>query len=342
MKIRMIGPLPPPYGGATVYFQMLQEEIGKASGVELEVIDTTTVSSARGAKKLLALLAVLRAAWSGTHRPDIISVHMSIGALSLFAPYFGIVGKLTSTPVIIHRFGGNLIHQQRFPRALALKIAYRVCGAALIETKAQLAEVKALKTPTIWFPNIRKTPDSAPPCKTQCRKFLYLSQVFPEKGIPELLDAFSSLNKKHPDTRLDIYGQILRNSYQVADFNHPGVAYQGVVKPDNVYATIARYDALVLPTYYKGEGYPGIIIEAFHLGLPVITTRWQSVPDIVNDNCGILIPPKDSTALENAMETLYADDTGYQHLAAGALAQAKDFSADQAVAKYLELCRSLT
>ncbi|MDC0505936.1 glycosyltransferase, partial [Amylibacter sp.] len=47
---------------------------------------------------------------------------------------------------------------------------------------------------------------------------------------------------------------------------------------------MSGYDFLVLPTTWHGEGYPGVIIEAFSIGLPVIATNFRAIPDLVKDN----------------------------------------------------------
>ena len=41
------------------------------------------------------------------------------------------------------------------------------------------------------------------------------------------------------------------------------VIYKGAVQPQDIYNVLSASDVLVLPTYYPGEGYPGIIIEAY-------------------------------------------------------------------------------
>ncbi|HFD87611.1 MAG TPA: glycosyltransferase [Gammaproteobacteria bacterium] len=341
INITMIGPLPPPYGGTTVYFEILQEEVRQQPGIHLQVINTTAIAKSRGMERIHRLLHILAAAWSRPSPHRVISVHMSIGALAVFAPWFVVVGKLNGTPVIIHRFGGDLIASQPWWRSMALWFGYRRCSAALVETRAQMAELAAVKFRTMWFPNIRKPPATPPELKSRCQKFLYLSQIFPEKGVAELLVAFSGLRQAGSDATLSIYGPILKDSFHESDFAQPGVSYHGVVKPEDIYRVIAEHDALILPSYYKGEGYPGIIIEAFHMGLPVIATQWQSIPDIVDESCGLLVPPKDVTSLQEAMATLENNEVLYSKLASGALKQAHQFSTETAVENYLGLCKKL-
>ena len=59
----------------------------------------------------------------------------------------------------------------------------------------------------------------------------------------------------------------------------------------------------MLPTFYEGEGYPGAIIEAFSLGLPVISTHWKAIPEIVKDQqTGILIEPNTVEAFVKAIQ----------------------------------------
>ena len=59
---------------------------------------------------------------------------------------------------------------------------------------------------------------------------------------------------------------------------------------------------MILPTYHVGEGYPGIIIEAFSIGMPVISTYWNSIPELISHNKnGLLVPIKDLDSLVNSI-----------------------------------------
>jgi glycosyltransferase involved in cell wall biosynthesis len=64
-------------------------------------------------------------------------------------------------------------------------------------------------------------------------------------------------------------------------------------------------DVFVLPS--RAEGTPNGIIEAMAHGIPVISTQVGGIPDIVDADSGILIPPGNSGALADAMLSLARD-----------------------------------
>ena len=66
-----------------------------------------------------------------------------------------------------------------------------------------------------------------------------------------------------------------------------------MVEPGTGPQLISEYDALVLPTYYDTEGHPGVLIEAMHAGVPVISTQVRTFPELVtNGSNGFLVPTK--------------------------------------------------
>jgi len=86
------------------------------------------------------------------------------------------------------------------------------------------------------------------------------------------------------------------------------VTYKGVLSPEEVISTLRHYDALVFPSYYLGEGHPGVLIEAMMAGIPVITTAFRSIPELVEDRVnGLLVTPQDSKILSRAIKTILND-----------------------------------
>ncbi len=45
--------------------------------------------------------------------------------------------------------------------------------------------------------------------------------------------------------------------------------------------TLSEHDLLLFPSYFRGEGYPGIIVEAFQCGVPVAAAGWSAIPELI-------------------------------------------------------------
>jgi len=75
-------------------------------------------------------------------------------------------------------------------------------------------------------------------------------------------------------------------------------------------------DVFVLPTF--AEGTPNGIIEAMAHGIPVIASNVGGIPDIIEADCGILVPPGDAGALAHAMATLANDPERRKEMGAAA------------------------
>lgn len=116
------------------------------------------------------------------------------------------------------------------------------------------------------------------------------SRVTPQKGIEDACAAIISTNSSAGRTvfTLDIYGQIddaetewfnlLRNRFPAY------IRYMGAVPYDKSVDVLKHYYALLFPTRYYTEGIPGTIIDAYAAGIPVISSRWESYSDIVDEN----------------------------------------------------------
>jgi glycosyltransferase involved in cell wall biosynthesis len=159
----------------------------------------------------------------------------------------------------------------------------------------------------------------------ECRRFVYVGQVRPSKGVLELI---SAAEKLPGDAILDVYGPFF-DGLDNTLFG-PGVRarYKGVLDSDKVVPTLKEYDVFVLPSKASSEGYPGAILEAFSVGLPVIATTVGGIPEIVDERCGILVEPGDVEALIGAMCRLVADRSTYRALCKGARTARERFSSE--------------
>ena len=119
------------------------------------------------------------------------------------------------------------------------------------------------------------------------------------------------------------------------------VGYKGILTHEQVSAKLISYDALILPTFYEGEGYPGVILEAYSHGLPVIATRWRSIPEIVDEESGLLISVRSPEALAQAMNKLHKDVSLYNQIQRGALSKRLQFSDRFWAERFVEWCDNL-
>ncbi|MGM0608816.1 MAG: glycosyltransferase, partial [Candidatus Muiribacteriota bacterium] len=152
-----------------------------------------------------------------------------------------------------------------------------------------------------------------------------------EKGVLELVEAANKLGGEYT---VDFYGSVVEESL-VEKINSANATYKGLLKPEDVTKRLAQYDVLVLPTFWSGEGYPGVIIEAFSVGLPVVATTLDGIKEIVDDGkSGILVPPKDVDALAHAMQSF--DEKNYESFSKEALRGFEKFDSEKVTKEVLK------
>ena len=83
----------------------------------------------------------------------------------------------------------------------------------------------------------------------------------------------------------------------------------GFVQGEAKRAALREADLFLFPTYYAAEGQPLNLMEAMAHGLPVVTTRWRAIPDLVPLGHPGLVPPRDPAAAAQALvsQALHAD-----------------------------------
>jgi glycosyltransferase involved in cell wall biosynthesis len=115
----------------------------------------------------------------------------------------------------------------------------------------------------------------------------------------------------------------------------------GFVPDEHLAAIYSEAMMFVYPSLYEGFGLPPL--EAMQCGVPVITSNTSSLPEVLG-NAGIMIDPKNSSELENAMYSLYANEELRKHLSEKGMERAKLFSwqkcAEQTVDVYRKSIQS--
>lgn len=120
-------------------------------------------------------------------------------------------------------------------------------------------------------------------------KICTFSRVTKLKGLDDITEAVTAVNREAGETiyTLDIYGQIeegYREEFtEMVEKAGDAVNYMGMIDSRKSVETVSRYFLLAFPTRYPGEGLPGTIIDAYCSGVPVLSARWRSFSDVVDE-----------------------------------------------------------
>jgi len=151
--------------------------------------------------------------------------------------------------------------------------------------------------------------------------FLFIGRVVKDKGINELVKAFDAINKSHSDTKLIIVGPSEKQLDPIDPISeslinsNENIHEIGLVKDIRPYVTISNI--LTFPSYR--EGFPNVVLQASCMEMPCIVTDINGCNEIITHNFnGLIVPPKDISALEKAMLELYNNPIKINELAKNA------------------------
>jgi glycosyltransferase involved in cell wall biosynthesis len=127
------------------------------------------------------------------------------------------------------------------------------------------------------------------------------------KGTYDLLDAAERLQVRRPEIRIIFVGggEVDRFLAIAAERRLANVTFAGAVDDAARVALLHGGDVFALPSH--AEGQPIAILEAMAAGLPILSTTVGSIPEVVRDANGVLIPPRSVDALVAALERLAGD-----------------------------------
>lgn len=343
LRLLLIGPLPPPLGGTTVLFDELVNLIDGFKDVELHVVDSNLKKHINRFNKCFAILQQSFKICRYLLKADVVGVHTTNTKLLITTNVMSRLCRFAGKPLIIRKFGGP-DHRRRLPDYELINTSYaKKVHTVLKRVDLYLAEshqsVEIARDNGIenseWFPNNKSMDNAFTAGNYKCRKFIYVGHVKPSKGLREIILAGQELPE---GTDIDVYGPCQEGLSEKDFAGLARVHYKGIIDPKNVVTKMHEYDALLMPTYHGGEGYPGVILEAYAAGIPVIASRWQAIPELVDETSGILVEPKNATSLLNAMLKLMNNQEKYADLCKGVVMKRKEFDSRKWAITYIDFC----
>ncbi len=333
----LIGPLPPPWGGARVSFQLFHNYLQEETAVSCQHYDIPIRNNRNGdppgsvnhGKTIAILGRCLR------QLPSSNSV-LIFGSRSFCFSYGLIIliaAKLFKKPSYVRFFGGRPMLEFADKPGFVSAIPLRLLSLAkkiTLETKIGANEFPSfLRHKTRAIPAYRpRVEQTAVPPQDNIIRFVYVGGITAVKGLEVLQAAFAQLTQSLPPDKpieLHLYGAGPDELVQKLQ-NTSGVHFHGKIENTLLRQRLPTYDAFVFPSRYTNEGHPGVLIEAFMAGLPVIASNLPGIDEIIEDEVnGLLIESDSVPALTEAMQRLVVDSDFRQQLSTGSMTSSYNF-----------------
>ncbi|OYR75477.1 glycosyl transferase [Halorubrum ezzemoulense] len=242
-------------------------------------------------------------------RPEVVHVHSS-QQFSFYRASFYVLFTtyIWRRPVILHIHGSSFDEFvttdsviSRFIQSIVYAAATRII--VLSEYwKEQLGPYTDPEKITI-IPNAVDPDDYAPEYDHETRHVIFLSNLIERKGVNEFVTAVENILETQSNLQISIAGKgPLSKRVEKLESKSNSVAYLGYVTEAEKYDLLSKGSIYVLPAY--AEGLPIAILESMAGGNAVVSTTVGSVPEIIDDENGRLVSPRDAEELANVLEDL--------------------------------------
>ena len=158
-----------------------------------------------------------------------------------------------------------------------------------------------------------------------------------QKGIDILLKAFSLITKKYPKLTLDIIGDgPLKKDLIKLTHNlklNDKVNFLGRISQELVIKNMRTWKIFILPSRWEAFGL--VLIESNALGVPVITTKVEAIPEVIINNFnGLLVKSEDFKELSVQIDNLLSSKEKSKSLIKNGLINVKEkFSSQKLILK---------
>lgn len=259
------------------------------------------------ATQLVGMRAALRDWERSGWRPDVIHAHVFEAGFPAV-----LLGRRLGCPVVVSEhftaFQRGLVRgmDRRLAR-YCFRNADLVCPVSgslrreleIVEPRGRYRVVPNVVDTTVFHPPVTpRTRTSGKPLR-----LLNVAALAAKKRHADLIDAVARL--RLPAT-LDVIGdgELLPELREQAARLGLGdaVRFVGPRDPAAVAEAMRTADVFVLPSRF--ENLPVVLLEAMASGLPVVATRVGGIPEIVDDDAGVLVAPGDVAALTQAIESV--------------------------------------
>ena len=144
-----------------------------------------------------------------------------------------------------------------------------------------------------------------------CDYFVFVGSLHKRKNVENQLLAFDKFKQQNEGSNVKfvIIGRKMWRNYSLDDVlssmeHKDDVIFTGFIPSEDVGKLVASSLAMLYVSLFEGFGMP--LVEAFKLGVPVITSTTTSMPEVAGD-AALLVEPTNIDAIAEAMSSVYRD-----------------------------------
>jgi glycosyltransferase involved in cell wall biosynthesis len=178
----------------------------------------------------------------------------------------------------------------------------------------------------------------------------YIGNLHPRKNLATLVEALAMLRERGLERKLAVIGggglgklnntEYRKLTKRVRDLGlEDEVIFTGYVPDQSLKSLLTRADMLVFPSIYEGFGLPPL--EAMACGVPVITSRRASLPEVVGDAALLLEDPLNPGEIAEKVEALIEEPALGVGLVEKGFTRARQFNWESAATEVLEVYRQV-
>jgi glycosyltransferase involved in cell wall biosynthesis len=334
MRVLVVAPVPPPYGGMALQAQQL-ETLLRGDGVEVSTLASNFAlpSAFRLLDRVPGVRTCLRAGlvwfklWAHVRDVDVVHILAASWLYFFVAVYPAVlVGRARRKRVVLNYRGGEARDFFRRYGWLAAP-AFKLADAITVPSEFLAAVIRErFAVPVVIVPNILDSSLFSYRQRTVVRPALlvtrHLEKIY---DVESVLKAFRAVRERHPDASLWVAGSGAEAGHLhslVAAWSLDHVRFLGHVAHRDLPAIYDQCDIYVNASLV--DNFPGALVEASAAGLVVVTTRAGGIPFIYeHGRTAMLVEPGDWQGLAAAVEHVLEDHSAALSMTRAAVAIAR-------------------
>lgn len=269
--------------GQTIKTKIVTNELRKQLGDD----QVSITDSHGGAKAMPRMLVHLFKMFKECKCIIMMPAHKGVQVFTIVFTLFNLVFKRKLLYVVIGGWIDGFVDEHKWLKKLLMNY-----DGIFVETSTMKKKLEGKGFLNVFvMPNFKKlevlSENELVYSKQKPFKVCTFSRVMKQKGIEDAIQVVKEINEKTGSIQyeLDIYGQLFQyDEFEEIKKTFPSyIRYRGAVPFDESVSVLKDYFALLFPTKFYTEGIPGTIIDAYAAGVPVISAKWESYADVIEE-----------------------------------------------------------